>query len=299
MQIKRLGYALGAEIAGLDLRDPAEPAITAEIRQAVLDHIVICIRGQHLGRKHMRVFCENFGRLDDGSQSNFGDPNDPGIMMRTNKPIVIDGKVAVAGGGANLWHSDHSYSQHPNTLTFLSAQELPDIGGDTMFANMYMAYDALTPAFQSLIEPLSAVHDSALSGGAARATPEQLEKMLRRSPPVAHPVVKIHPETRRKALYVGKRIRMFAGMTEEESRPLLAFLNSHAVRYEFIYRHRWAPNDLLVWDNRCAMHYAVSDYDQQQTRRMMRCSLLGPSTGTFVDQNGAASSERELATVSP
>ena len=151
-----------------------------------------------------------------------------------------------------------------------------------MFASMYVAYDTLSPKLKSLVDPLIGVHDISLGRAYHRIQPDAQAEMMRLNPPIAHPIVQIHPETGRKALYVGSRIRNFVGMTEEESQPLIRYLNEHATRYEFIYRHRWTLHDLLIWDNRCALHYAVGDFDRGQLRQMQRCSLLGPQKGQFL-----------------
>jgi taurine dioxygenase len=159
---------------------------------------------------------------------------------------------------------------------------------------MYMAYEALSPAFKRMIEGLSGVHDYTLGAGYARSSPEKRAEMSQRNPPVVHPVVRVHPETGRKALCIGARVRSFAGMTEEEAKPLLRFLNSYATSYEFLYRHCWAVNDLVMWDNRCSMHFAVQDYDGAQLRHMLRSSLVGPKSGSLYSSD--ADSEAILTT---
>jgi taurine dioxygenase len=297
LQIHRLGYALGAQVTGVDLRKPLETEVIAQIRQALLEHIVLCFPGQRLEREHMRVFCGSFGELDDVSRTNYYDPQNPGVLMRSNKPLIIDGKQALRDGGANHWHSDYSFTQRPNTITFLSNQELPDVGGNTMFANMYTAYETLSPAYQRMIEPLFAIHDYAHGSGFARGSAEQRAKMTSLNPPVVHPLVRVHPETGRKALYIVQRVQRFTGMTEEESQSLIGHLMPHAVSYEFVYRHVWTLHDLLIWDNRSAMHVAVQDYDQSQIRRMLRCSLRGPETGElYTEESDSAPAAPELAT---
>ena len=164
--------------------------------------------------------------------------------------------------------------------SFLNAQVLPSVGGDTMFANMYMAYETLSPKFQELIAPLEAIHDISVGNqqpfrGGDR---DYIAKSAAMNPPVPHPIVRVHPETGRKSLYIGEKTRGIAGMTDEESRPLLDLLIRHATRYEFIYRHRWTIHDLVMWDNRCAIHYPVPDYDE--LRQMQRCSILEPVART-------------------
>ena len=148
-----------------------------------------------------------------------------------------------------------------------------------MFANMYRAYETLSPVMQTMIESLDSVHDGTLAPGFQRMGPDQQQAARRRTPLVSHPVVRVHPETGRKALYLDAFVRKFVGMTEDESKPLLDYLRQHAVSYEFVYRHRWVPNDLVMWDNRCALHLAVQDYNQDQLRWLLRCSLMGPRLG--------------------
>ena len=200
------------------------------------------------------------------------------MTLVTNKGIRIGAKQ-LSGVRADEWHSDASFTNRPGVANFLLAKELPEAGGDTMFANMYLAYETLSAAFQRLAESLEGIHDVSLSPDYQRLNPESREKRRDAAPPAAHPLVRVHPETGRKSLYVGGFLRNFVGMSEEESQPIVSFLNSHATRYEFLYRHRWKLGDLVMWDNRCAMHYAVMDYDQGDSRSMQRCMLLPPESG--------------------
>ena len=181
---------------------------------------------------------------------------------------------------SEFWHTDFSHTDRPGSAAFLAARHLPEIGGDTMFANTYMAYETLSPKLQTILESLQAVHDVTVGSFFAKTySPEQQEDRRRVSSPYVHPVVRIHPDTGRKCLYIGTRIRQFVGMNENESQPLLAFLNAHATRPEFIYRHAWRPHDVVMWDNRCTLHYAVQDYDHRQPRQLLRCSVLPPKSG--------------------
>ena len=137
-----------------------------------------------------------------------------------------------------------------------------------------------------MLEGLSAVHETPQIKNFELQSPEYVAEHRRRWPPVVHPVVKVHPETQRKSIYLGQRVRQIVGMTLEESRPLLDFLNEHAVRYEFLYRHRWKINDLIVWDNRCLMHRAPFDYDiKNEARHLWRTSLVGPVCGTLYEES--------------
>ena len=277
--IRRLGYALGAEITGVDLTRPLEADLVAEIRQAWLDHVVLCIPKQALSPAQLEAFAGQFGELDDNRAAAHNRLSDHyTVMPINNQPSTIGGKQ-FGGGIADMWHSDRAFTDRPQSLAFLNAKALPETGGDTLFANMYLAYETLSPKLRNLIEPLEGVHDVSRTSSFPRLSPQMQAERLRVNPPVVHSLVRVHPETGRKALYVGDRVRNFVGMSEEESRPLVDFLNRHATRYEFTYRHRWNVDDLVIWDNRCAMHLALRDYDLTQHRRMFRCSLLAPKSG--------------------
>lgn len=279
LRIRRLGYALGAEVGGLDLRAPLADETIAEIRRAWLDHVLLCFPDQDLSAGELSAFCSRFGPLDDHRTTpNVRHPENPFVNVNVSRTTNVDGR-AFAGNIADHWHTDLSYTDRPASASFLNAKQLPSVGGNTLFANMYLAYESLSPGFRRLAESLEGVHDLTLAIGFQRYPADQRAELQRLNPPMVHPIVRPHPETGRKALYVGSRLRCFAGMTEEESQPLIGFLNAHATRYEFTYRHNWSTNDLLMWDNRCAMHRAVADYDRSELRRLQRCSLLAPKSG--------------------
>jgi taurine dioxygenase len=290
LHVRRLGYALGAAITGVDATERLDRETVAAIRQAWLEHVVLCFPGQDLSPEQFKDFCAQFGDLDqDNSGSLNRIPDQPGITMLTNKPVTINGQRA-GGNAPSRWHSDNSYRSRPPTFTFLLAQELPDVGGNTMFANMYVAYETLSPAFQRAIDPLQAVQDIALWPTYRGKNTPAVQAILEANPPTARPLVQLHPETGRKALYIGQdRVRNFAGMTEEETTPIMDFLNRHATRYEFIYRHCWSVNDLVMWDNRCSLHYPVPDYDHTQVRRMLRCNVYSDSLVAATSEVGAKS----------
>jgi taurine dioxygenase len=280
IKIRRMGYALGAEVTGVDLRNPLDDATIAEIRRAWLEHLIVCFPNQDLNGNQLVAFTRRFGeQLDDNHQvPDYRDPDNPYVLFNTNKPIA--GRPWSGYKVGQSWHSDRAHTRRPDIATLLLAKEMPDVGGDTIYTNMYMAYETLSPAMRAILDPLDAVHDAAKIKGFEQRGAEEAAEFRRNNPPVAQPVVKIHPETGRKALYVGDRVRKFVGMTEEESQPLLDFLVRHAVSYEFTYRHHWSVGDLIMWDNRCTMHIALMDYDlQRQPRHMIRCCTLGPESG--------------------
>jgi taurine dioxygenase len=301
LQIRRIAYALGAEVTGVDLRQPLEDTTIATIRTAWLDHLLLLFPNQDLTKDELLAFARRFGELELVGQP---DPKTPYITLVTEKPI--NGKPWNGVKGGQVWHTDKDFTTHPTVATFLNGKEIPDAGGDTMFANTYMAYEALSPAMKSVVERLSVIHDYALGvrsqpAPSDKRTPEQIRRAVAeklttlrglsaeklapadrggRPAPVVHPAVRIHPETNRKALYLGERARQVVGMTDDESRALLDFLKEHTVKYEFTYRHRWTVNDLIMWDNRSTLHIALSDYDLQRDPRLMfRCAVTGPESG--------------------
>ena len=176
----------------------------------------------------------------------------------------------------------------------LLCREKPPVGGDTMFANLTLAYETLTPRIQALIEDLEAVHDASLIKGIEQRDPAIVAEMRRRNPPVAHPLVRAHPETGRKALLIGQRIRGIVGLSEEEGASLLNLLNAHATAPELVYRHRWSLGDVVMWDNRCTMHVALSDFDQTKPRVLLRCSLQGERVTGRIMQNPAIADRESL-----
>jgi taurine dioxygenase len=172
----------------------------------------------------------------------------------------------------------------------LHAQKIPSIGGDTMFANQYLAYEALSPTLQQVIEPLETVHE--LFSGRADFKALDVTKMLEMraaNPPVAQPMVRVHPETGRPALYVSPSLSSrIVGMTTEESAGLLAHIKQVCVNPQIIYRHQWRVGDLLIWDNRCLLHIAVQDYDKREHRLMYRTTITGAPCGRLLEEAGSA-----------
>jgi taurine dioxygenase len=281
--VRRLSYALGAEISGVDLSKPVDTKTVDRIRDAWHERLVLLFRDQRITPEQHIAFSRHFGELDrHDSNPRYRLREHPEILQITNR--LMDGKPSGTRETGRNWHSDLSYTRHPAKGSLLWCEECPDVGGDTMFTNMYLAYETLSDKMKAFLDDLSAVHDVSLVKGIEKRDPEQVAELKRLSPPVAHPVVRVHPDTGRKALFVSERVRTFVGMTEDESQPILRFLCQHATRHEFVYRHQWRPHDLLMWDNRCTMHLALADFDQTQTRHMQRTSLLGEEMGYVVKE---------------
>jgi taurine dioxygenase len=267
--VQPLGYALGAQVTGIDLRRPLDPATRDALNQAWLDHLVLVFPGQDLSTVEQIAFSRQFGELDDHAfQPRYTHPDHREILLVTNKRI--DGKPSDTRNTGRNWHTDLTFTPRPAKGALLLCRERPPVGGDTLWANMYMAYETLTPRMQAFIDDLEAIHDASLVKGLEQRDPEKVAEMKRLNPPVAHRLVQVHPETGRKSLLVGQRIRSIIGLSEAEGTAVLDFLNEHAQSQEFIYRHRWSVNDLVMWDNRCTQHVALPDFDQRQPRSRAR-----------------------------
>jgi taurine dioxygenase len=276
--IRRLGYALGAEITGVDLTKPVDPAKIDSIKGAWAKHLVLIFPEQNLSPDQLIAFSRNFGTLDrNDATPRYRHPKHHEIFVVSTRPV--DGRPSETRNTGRNWHSDLSTTLAPPLGSLLHCRELPDIGGDTMFANMYSAYERLSPTLRGFLDTLWAVHDLSLVTDLAKRNPRQYAEMLQLSPPIAHPVVRKIAETGRKSLFISQRVRQFVGMTEEESQPLLRFLCDQATQPEFCYRHVWQKHDLLMRDNRATLHVALPDYDMSQVRHMFRTTVLGEKTG--------------------
>jgi taurine dioxygenase len=270
LEIKRIAGALGAEIHGVDLSAGLTESLVAAIRQAFLDHQVIFFRNQQLGPEQFLRFAQAMGQPIEY----------PFVKGLEGYPVIIEVKKLEheRSNFGGIWHSDTTYLQQPPMGSMLLAREVPPFGGDTMFASQYLAYEALSEGLRKVLDGLVAVNSSAkadvsktredriASDGRADAKKDYVAE---------HPVVRTHPETGRKALYVNvAHTSHFKGWTPEESAPLLQFLFQHQVKPEFTCRFSWQPGSLAFWDNRCAQHNPVNDYHGYR-RLMHRITLAG------------------------
>lgn len=267
--------ALGAEIVGEDLSRPLTDAARAGILSAFRDHHLLVFRGQKLNKEQMYDFAGLFGevedhmvRLADGSKWN---------AVHTITNLDADGNpVEKPFINSNyFWHSDKSFLAVPSLVTMLQAVELPPSGGDTQFANMTRAYDTLPEETKRRIDGLKVVQSLEFMRRYTGSAPPT-EDDLASAPPVIHPLVRTHPDTGRKSLYIGMYSSHVIGLPEEEGRTLIEELLAHATRPEFVYTHRWQPGDLVLWDNRCLVHRAVANYEMGRYRRvLMRVVVKG------------------------
>lgn len=270
------GY-LGAEISGLDLSQPVSSATGQALRPALADHLVLFFRDQKLDLADLKRVTAVFGpllRIPYVEPS----PEDPDVVAVLKE--ADETKISVFGGD---WHSDFSFLEQPPAGSLLYGAEVPPYGGDTMWASQVAAFETLPEDLKMLIENRQAVHSGA-PYGVAHAPDKSLAvsrsiKMRRGDPDadreISHPVVRRHPVSGRKALFVNPiYTTRLDGMTEAESRPILARLYAHATRPDFTCRFRWAPGSLAIWDNRMTLHYAINDYDGHR-RLMYRTTFAG------------------------
>jgi taurine dioxygenase len=243
---------------------------------------VLLIRNQDLTPEQHITFSRHFGELELHPNRYNRDADHPELYIVTNK--MIDNRPSDTARVGRKWHSDGAYKVKPSMGSLLYSREIPPVGGDTLFTNMYLAYETLSPKLREILDALHAVNDRGAAQNNRNVDPARLAERLKLTPPVINPVVRVHPETGRKALFVGPNVTTrFEDMTVEESRPLLEFLFAHSVRPEFIFRHRWQVHDLLMWDNRCTMHLAPPDYDLTQPRYMMRTTVAGTPLGRLLE----------------
>jgi len=293
MEVVPSGAALGAEIRGLDLRLPVPEDVRAALRQAWADHLVLLVRGQTIDDEQLLAFSGIFGPPHEAASRKYhldaGEKVDNQYMISRHPSISIisnlgpDGRPVMDNGSLGsyevVWHTDNSYVKVPPAGSMLYSLEVPvNGGGDTSFNNQYRAYDELPDDLKRAIEGKSQVHDSSRnSAGVLRpgvklpTRPEEVEGP-------AHPLVRVHPVTGRRALYLGRRrtwpSNYIIGLANDESERLLDRLWEHATQPRYAWTHRWMVGDLVLWDNRCTMHYRT-EIDVAQRRVMHRTTIKG------------------------
>ncbi|WP_305124582.1 TauD/TfdA family dioxygenase [Streptomyces sp. ODS05-4] len=275
-RIRQVSLALGAEVHGVDLSRELSADVWKAIEDAFHEHSVLVFPGQHLTVEQQKTFARHFGKL---------------VVHEHLLPMTVEGHPECMvlhnneqkPPGLNDWHTDNSGWPEPPLGTVLHAKVTPEIGGDTLYSNMHLAYESLSAPLRTMLLELTAVHDVAKAFGREFAN---LQKSLRKKgidpdshfsgyAPVKHPLVRTHPVTGRRALYISSPyITHIDGLSDKESRALLDLLYRHAATDEFVYRHRWTEGDLLLWDNRCTQHLAVADYFPRE-RLMHRMNIHG------------------------
>ena len=270
MRIENLSPGIGSVVHDLDLSQPLSPELVSEVRALWLDRLVIVFRGQSISSEQYLSFAKQIGTPDTypflkGLE---------GYPMIT--PVLKKETEKVNFGG--VWHTDTTYQSAPPMATMLYALELPPVGGDTLFSNQYAAFDSLSDGLKKSLENLRVVCRSdkaAVSATRENRVSETGKNIVKEALIGIHPVIRTHPETGEKCLFVNRaHATAFEGWTEEESLSLLSFLFHHQIKEELQCRHRWEIGDLALWDNRCALHYPVNDYFGYR-RLLHRITLVG------------------------
>ena len=269
LRTRPLSPALGAEILNVDLSQPMTDELFESIRDCWHDNIVVLFRDQHLSEADQVRFAERFGQLALSHTRRYTTAN-PAVMLISN--IRENGKqIGALPDGEMQFHSDQCYQEKPAMASMLYAIEIPGAGGDTLFANAYKAYETLPDDIKRRLEGRKALHAYDYDNASMKRGTQIKDGV----PHFAHPVFRTHPATGRKALYVNRLMTIaIEGLPEEESDELLNFLFAHQENPEFIYEHVWRVNDLLMWDNRCALH-ARTDFSSDERRLMRRITVLG------------------------
>jgi len=275
-----MGYTLaplsehtGAEIRDIDLREPVDEAVRVRLNRAFVDHSVLVFRDQRLTPHELLAAVSLFGEVFPQHNSRFALPDCPLVNYISNQDFYPDGRRYIPGEG---FHTDHSNAVCPPKATVLHAVSLPNRGGDTQYVNMRVAYDELPNETKERLAGLSAIHVYQSRHSTRKLMELSPERRDRVPEAVIHPVVRIHPENGRKAIYINPiRIEGIVGMPEAEALALLSDLLEHATQAKYQYRHEWRPGDVVMWDNRALLHKANGDYDMTQLRYLYRIMLQG------------------------
>ena len=275
--------ALGADISGVDLRRPISPDVLAQLRQAWSQHLVLRFRGQQFSDPELLALSRLFGELDPPGPNPYGKPflaDFPEINVISN--VKVGGQpIGNLGDGEAVWHCDMTYIETPPRAAFLHALKLPESGGDTFWANMYLAYERLPQPLKRRIEGRRAIHDATYNSAGMMRKGMQPVTDPRQAPGAQHPLVIVHPDSGRPALYLGRRRNSYiVGLELEESEALLDELWAHATRQEFAMRQVWQLHDLVLWDNYCTLHRRDS-FDPNAERIMHRTQIKGTGFAAF------------------
>jgi taurine dioxygenase len=268
-QIRPLSAALGAELIGLNLSAPTSDALFESVRDAWHRHLVILIRDQHLTEDDQVRFAERFGPISTSTRGHFLSKN-PAIMLISN--IREDGKqIGALPDGEMHFHTDQCHQERPAMATMLYSIEVPSVGGNTLFANAYTAYETLTDAIKQKIDGRKALNAYDYDA----ASTQRGTKLREGIPAYWHPIVRTHPATGRKALFVNRLMTVaIEGLSDDEGEDILNTLFDHQEQRTFVYEHVWRPNDVLLWDNRCTLH-ARTDFSDKERRLMRRVAIKG------------------------
>ena len=274
-QVRALGSGVGAEILGVDLSDEVDADLFASIYGAFVTHQVLVFRDQDMSPARQVAFARHFGEVQVHVMNQYHAHGHPELYYLSN--VGADGKPTGKhpDRGTLAWHTDGSWSRRTGHATIIYSDEVPASGGETWFCDMYAAWESLSAQRQAQLLELRAVHNLDFSRTRRHGEDPMSEAQKRARPPVDHPLVRTHPETGRRCLYLGDHAEYIQGMDYAAGRALIEEINAQAIHPSRVYRHRWCNGDLIVWDNRCLLHRAT-EYDTATVRRVMRrCTVLG------------------------
>ncbi len=270
LDITPINGSMGARVHGLDLAKPLGDDVASALRQLFNQHLVLVFNKQNLGAAEHVAFTEHFGRVEPHPlRTRRTVDGFPGVLILENQPDK-------PGARNDYWHSDISHSERPPLATVLHAKTVPAGKGDTMFCNMYRAWEELSDGLRAMLAGKRAWHSAAATQRRNNLEHNDGHEIRSVPDPRLHPVARTHPDTGRQALFVNPHfVTHFEGLSEAESKPILDYLYAQATRPENIYRHAWQEGDVVMWDNRVTMHYAVRDYAPEDRRLMHRTTAAG------------------------
>jgi taurine dioxygenase len=276
---KRLTYKFGLEITGFDARTDASPESIARLSKLWEEHGVLLLRGQDLSPQELIDFSAKFGELDKHEAlAPYRHPEYKEIYVVSTIPV--NGKPSPTENLGRHWHSDLSYTLTPPRGSLFHCQVVPEVGGDTMFANVEAAYEGLSDGMKKLIHDLEVVHDFMATPVNKKKDPATAAELRGLNPLVIQPLVRVHPDTGKKSLYISEFFTtQIIGMTEKESAPILRMLFEHSIDPIYTYRHKYTKHDLVMWDNRNLIHVGVPDFDKKEPRHFLRTTVLGSPSG--------------------
>jgi taurine dioxygenase len=282
VRVRKVTPEIGAEIRGIELQKPISAEVHRLLYKALGEHLALFFPEQAIDEAQFVAFAECFGTPIVGKRTTSKSRPEWDTLTDRFPEIVVIDEDEPKGKGSDLWHADSTYQPVPPLAIALRSVRLPVEGGDTCFASMYAAYAALSPAMQSFLDGLTAVHDVRKSleyAAHVGSSPASLEEVLAKYPPTEHPVVRIHPLSGRKALFVNRHhTTRIVGLSDRENEALLPFLFDHVSNPEFQCRHTWNEKSIAVWDNWSTQHLGVPDYG---TRRIMQRIGIAYATETF------------------
>ena len=273
-RIEPLSRWFAAEVRGVDLSQDVDHELFAEIHQAFLRYQVLLFRDQELAPGRHVECARRFGAVQKHVLSQYHHPEYPELFFLSNLDEHGQPRGEHPDRGTLHWHTDGSWTRRTAKATLIYSIEIPREGGETHFADMYRAYQSLPPGMKERLEGLRAIHNLDFSRRRRHGEDPLTDEQRRKTPPVDHPVVRTHPETGRKSLFLGDHAESIVGMDYDEGRALIEDMNRLATRQEFDYEHTWKPHELLVWDNRCTLHRATGFDTTREHRVMRRATVL-------------------------